>query len=125
MPADATFTLDLDASPPVVLLTARGELDAASLADVSAAFDRAIADYDRHVVLDGSAISFIDSTGVSAMVAAMRRLNRGRRRLAVACPSDSPLGRALAMTGLDHMFDMHRTAQDAVTALDGAPLIGR
>src|SRR3954470_3040775 len=120
-----TFEIVVDRTEPVVVLTATGEIDAASVGAVTAAFDEAITRHERHVVLDAGGITFIDSTGVSALVAAMRRLNRTRRRMGVACQPSSPLGRALEMTGLDHTFDVHSTVAAAVASLGDAPLIGR
>jgi anti-sigma B factor antagonist len=93
--------------------------------ELGGALERAILDDDRHVVLDADGITFIDSTGVSCLVTGMRRLNRTRRRLALACGSTSPLGRALEMTGLNHSFDVHPTADAAVAELASAPLLGR
>ena len=119
------FSIAIDRSDPVVLLTARGEVDASTVGHLGDALERAIVDHERHVVLDADGITFIDSTGVSCLVSGMRRLNRTRRRLALACRSGSPLGRALEMTGLDHSFDIHTSADDAVSALATAPLLGR
>ena len=125
MPAAQQFSVALDRSDPVVLLVAAGDVDASTVTDLSVALDGAITGHHRHVVLDANAITFIDSTGVSALMTAMRRLNRSRRRLAIACEAASPLGRALNMTGLDNTFELHPTADAAVAALAEAPLLGR
>src|SRR4051812_32978089 len=114
MPTVEPFVIALDATEPVVLLRAAGEVDASTVGELGEAFEAVIREHERHVVLDANAITFIDSTGVSALVAALRRLNRNRRRLALVCESASPLGRALEMTGLDHTFDVHRSADTAV-----------
>jgi anti-sigma B factor antagonist len=119
------FTVTLEHAEPVVLLTAGGEIDAASVGKLEAAFDQAIAEHDAHVVFDASDITFIDSTGISALVGGMRRLNRSRRRLVIACGADGAVGRALQVTGLDHSFECHPDRETAVAALDGAPLLGR
>jgi anti-sigma B factor antagonist len=123
--ATVPFSIAIDQADPVVLLTAHGEVDASTVGDLGGALERAIVDHDRHVVLDAQGITFIDSTGVSCLVAGMRRLNRTRRRLALACSGASPLGRALEMTGLDHTFDVHASVDAAVAVLAGAPRIGR
>jgi anti-sigma B factor antagonist len=119
------FSIAIEHADAVVLLTARGEVDAASVGDLGGALERAIVDHERHVVLDAAGITFIDSTGVSCLMGGLRRLNRTRRRLALACGSGSALGRALEMSGLDHTFDVHPTADAAVAALASAPLLGR
>jgi anti-anti-sigma factor len=119
------FTLTLGRTDSVALITVGGEVDVATVGRLSGALDEAIREHDRHVVVDGGAITFIDSTGISAIVAAMRRLNRTRRRLGVACTAGSVLGRQLAVTGLDRSLDVHPTADAAVMALADAPLLGR
>jgi anti-sigma B factor antagonist len=125
VPAAEQFSIALEASGPVVVLVATGEVDAHTVADLSAAVDRAVTEHERHVVIDAEAITFIDSTGITALVAGMRRLNRSRRRLAVACAPGSPTGRALAMTGLDRSLEVHPSLSAAVASLADAPLLGR
>ena len=125
MPAAEQFSIALQATGPVVVLVAAGEVDAHSVNDLGAAFESVVTEHDRHVVIDAAGITFIDSTGITALVAGMRRLNRSRRRLALACAPGSPLGRALAMTGLDRSFEVHPTAEAAIGALSAAPLLGR
>lgn len=125
MSAGQPLTVAIDQTEPVVVITATGELDAATVGRLDSAIDEAIRTSERHVVLDAGDVSFVDSTGITALVSGLRRLNRARRRLALACSNDGPLGRALQLTGLDHTFELHATADDAVIALSGAPLIGR
>jgi anti-anti-sigma factor len=119
------FAAALERSNPVVVMSASGEVDASTVAQLEELFETAVSEHDAHVVLDVTLITFIDSTGISSLVAGMRRLNRNRRRLALACPADGAVGRALAVTGLDHTFECHPSADDAVAALTDAPLIGR
>jgi anti-sigma B factor antagonist len=66
------------------------------------------------VVLDLSGVAFLDSTGLSAIVAA-RRLARARAgELRVVCPSGSAL-RVIRMTRLDHVLAVF-PSQDAALA---------
>jgi anti-sigma B factor antagonist len=125
MLAPEPFRAGVGATEPVVIVAVAGEVDAATVGGLTDALDEAIRAHDRHVVIDAVEVSFIDSTGITAMVAGMRRLNRTRRRLAVACPADSPLGRALAVSGLDRTLEVHGTVGAATEALSSAPLLGR
>ncbi len=120
-----TFAVAIDRTDPVVVMTASGEMDAATVSRLEACVEVAIRDHENHVVLDASAVTFVDSTGITALISALRRLNRSRRRLAVATPSGGPLRRALEITGLVHTFDCFGSVDGAVGELDGAPLIGR
>jgi anti-sigma B factor antagonist len=119
------FTVEVERAEPVVLVRVAGEVDGATIGDIEAAFEEAISQHGSHVVFDAADITFIDSTGISALVGGMRRLNRSRRRLVIACSKEGPVGRALAVTGLDHTFECHPDTETAVAALDGAPLLGR
>lgn len=119
------LTVEIGRTHPVVLIGAAGELDASGVGRVDEAVDEAIREHDCHVVLDTRAVTFIDSTGITALIGALRRLNRARRRLAVVIAPAGPVARALELTGLDHTFECHPAVDDAVADLAGAPLIGR
>ena len=119
------FAVGIDRTEPVLVLLAQGEMDAATVRRLDAVLDQAIAEYETHVVLDAQGVTFVDSTGVTSLISGLRRLNRSRRRLALAFPQNSPLHRALEVTGLVHTFEWYVTVDDAVQALEGAPLIGR
>jgi anti-sigma B factor antagonist len=119
------FAVAIGRTDPVVVLTATGEMDAATVRELDAAIDEAITEHENHVVLDAAAVTFVDSTGITSLISGLRRLNRSRRRLALAFPQNGPLHRALEVTGLDHTFECHSSVDDAVATLDGAPLIGR
>ena len=118
------LTVVIDRTDPVVLVTIAGEMDAATIDRLEAALEEATRDHELHVVVDADGISFVDSTGITTLVVAQRRLNRSRRRLALVT-SGGQLSRALRITGLDHSFDCFPSVDAAVGALDGAPLIGR
>lgn len=120
-----TFAVVIDRTEPIVVLTASGEMDAATVSRLDAAIEETIRDHQCHVVLDAHDVSFVDSTGITSLVSALRRLNRSRRRFGLAFPTGSPLGRALEVTGLDHTFECFPSVRDAEGTLDGAPLIGR
>lgn len=119
------FSVAVERTDRVVVLTAAGEMDSATVQRLDAALDDAIRDHEGHVVLDAAGVTFIDSTGISSLVSGLRRLNRARRRLALAFAAGGPLARALEVTGLDHTFECHATTESAICALTGAPLIGR
>lgn len=125
MPVENGFSVAIERTDPVVVLLAAGEMDLATVQRLEAALDEAIRDHERHVVLDASGVTFIDSTGIASLMSSLRRLNRSRRRLALAFGAGGPVARALEVTGLDHTFECHATTEAAVGALAEAPLIGR
>lgn len=77
----------------------------------------------RHpcVVLDLSGVTFCDSAGLNALLAAHRIATSNRASLVLACVPPQ-LRRVLDLTGADQVLAVHDTVADAVTALGGEPL---
>lgn len=68
------------------------------------------------LVVDLSAVTFIDSTALGVLIGALRRVNDagGTMSLVVATPA---VERVLAITGLDRVFTIRATRAAAVEAL--------
>jgi anti-anti-sigma factor len=81
-----------------------GEIDLASAPAVWDALAPALEDADC-VVVDLSNVRFIDSTGLSVLVRAHRRLTNNGGTLVVQSPSEMA-GRVLRITGLDSVFGL-------------------
>jgi anti-sigma B factor antagonist len=90
------------------LILLRGEFELATAAEVRAALTRA-EEFDPHrIVLDMTAVTWIDSTGLAVLVAARKRLSRNGRELTILLTTDTPFGRKLAQTGLDRVLPIVR-----------------
>ena len=85
-----TFAVAIDRTDPIVVMTTSGEMDASTVGRLEACVDTAIREHEAHVVLDASAVTFVDSTGITALVSSLRRLNRSRRRLGAGRPGRRP-----------------------------------
>jgi len=69
------------------------------------------------VVLDLSAVDFIDSSGLGAIVAAMKQLGKDRPlELAGLTPT---VAKVFRLTRMDSVFTIHASTNDAI-AVDGA-----
>lgn len=73
----------------------------------------------RHLVIDLSAVDFIDSTAIGVLVAANKRLAQSAGSLAVVCTNET-IRSVFALLGLDHMAPFHDSRGDAVAALTRA-----
>lgn len=70
------------------------------------------------VVLDLSAVEFIDSSGLGAIVASMKQLGGGRRlELAALTPT---VAKVFRLTRMDSVFTIHDDPRTAVSAGHGA-----
>jgi anti-sigma B factor antagonist len=91
------------------VLSVAGEVDISTAADLQAAIENA-ATRAFEIWLDLSETTFMDSSGIHALVQA--RARRANLRLALICP-DGPVLRVLRLTGLDRTFEIHASRSEA------------
>ena len=96
-----------------VVLAVAGEVDAYTAPQLREAFTQIVADgADRNVVVDLSRVSFMDSTGIGALVSGRRRLAEGAQlRLISTQPNVTKL---FALTGLTKVFPIFPTLAEAI-----------
>lgn len=89
----------------IVTLRLSGELDLAGAPELEAAIEDAMADAGSRLVIDFSGLTFIDSTGIAILVAAMGD-ERAAGRLAFV-PSTAPaVTRVLKLTGVEERMPL-------------------
>jgi anti-anti-sigma factor len=102
----------LDGAGPVVIAP-EGELDFARVGEFRDALSRA----DRSgvsIVVDLSSVSFIDSSGLGALVDLYSRVRRGNRRLAVVAPRGTAPAVLLNLSGLHTRMPIFPTLEAAL-----------
>ncbi len=70
----------------------------------------------RKIVVDLSAVTFIDSTALGVLIGGVRRLHGAGGAMALVVTS-RPVERVLSITGLDRVFSIHATLDEALAAL--------
>ncbi|MFJ2606919.1 STAS domain-containing protein [Streptomyces sp. NPDC091279] len=98
---------------PVVELT--GELDHASFSQVRDLLPRLTLPAGRRLVIDLTGVTFCDSSGITALIAARNHALAAEADIALAGVPDH-IGRIFRIVGLDQVFPMYPTAQAADTA---------
>lgn len=98
------------------VLDLSGELDAASAPALRERLAELATRADGPVVIDLSGLVFIDSTGLSVLLNAKRRLRRHDRRFAIACPPGH-VRRILEVTRLLEALGCHVSRHDALDAV--------
>lgn len=99
------LSLETTSEDGVLTLRLAGELDLAGAPEVEAAVERAMADAERRLVIDFSGLTFIDSTGIAILVAAMGD-ERAAGRLGFV-PSTAPaVTRVLKLTGVEERMPL-------------------
>jgi len=94
------------------VLTPRGVIDLATIKAFRKALDEVFISGPVELVLDLNAVTFIDSTGLGALISARRRAHAFKGSLLLACDIDVVL-RVLRITGLDRVFEIVPTVDSA------------
>jgi anti-sigma B factor antagonist len=109
-------TLDDVTNAEVGLLVAGGELDYEASPQLKEGLMGHIKSGRRRLVLDLSSATFIDSTAIGVLVGTATRLREAGGSLAVVCTHEKVL-QIFEITGLDGMIALHRSRQEALSAL--------
>lgn len=94
------------------VLDVGGEVDLSTAPTLRRRIDALIHDGARRLVVDLERVGFLDSSGLSALVAAMKGMREVGGELALTCRQESVL-KLFAVTGLDRMFAIHGTVAEA------------
>ncbi|MEO6502483.1 MAG: STAS domain-containing protein [Jatrophihabitantaceae bacterium] len=97
------------------VLDVGGEVDVHSATQLTDRLSQIIGSGQQSVVVDLSGLSFIDSTGLGALVAARNQAQQTGVVLRLVCRSDRLL-KLFRITGLDAVFDIYPTLAAAVEA---------
>ncbi|HLZ65329.1 MAG TPA: STAS domain-containing protein [Aliidongia sp.] len=77
--------------PNTVMLTLEGEFDALAVVDARPMLESIIANSGSNVVMDFSAVDFLDSSGIGCLVFVFKRLYAAKRTLTLQGLRDQPL----------------------------------
>ncbi|EDY61305.1 anti-sigma F factor antagonist [Streptomyces sviceus ATCC 29083] len=99
----------------ITVLGLDGEIDHQSVGGLTRALARADAAVGRRVVIDLSRVTFMDSSGVNALIAAFQSAQAvgGWLRLVVV---RGTVLRTLQLVGLDTVIPFHETLEDALAS---------
>ena len=107
-------TEQLSAESYVISLT--GEVDLYTAPEFKQQLLEVIGEGARHVVVDLSSTTFIDSTTLGVLVGGVKRLRTNDGQLSLVC-SDRNITKIFEITGLDRVFDLVRTRDEALPHL--------
>jgi anti-anti-sigma factor len=113
VPMSVTVTV---AAPGILVARIAGEIDGAVADDVQEQIRKGVSQPRCLLVVDLSAVSFVDSRGLAALVQAGRHVRRldGDMRLVV---TNATQRRLLSLTGIDRAFSVQQALEDALTAM--------
>jgi anti-sigma B factor antagonist len=116
MPPEFTLSQDaLDDQRHVVAVG--GEIDLFTAPELKAAIGEALESGHTRIVVDLSATTFLDSTALGVLIGAVKRL-RSRDGVLTIVNTDQNIAKTFEITGLDQIFTIRPTREEAVDALD-------
>jgi anti-sigma B factor antagonist len=104
--------------PDTCVISLGGELDLASSDRLMEEIDRVLAGDYRRLIVDLSAVTFLDSTALGVLTSAATRV-RARGGEIVLVSDDPKVVRVFQITGLDRVFRLQRSLSEALDELVG------
>ena len=108
MPAVA-IDVQVEVGTGATVLTVTGEVDLRTAPELRSHIEHVLDEGTSRLIVDLGAVDFLDSTGLSVLVGAHKRLARSGGRLIVANAPEI-VTRVLSITGLDRVFELQPPA---------------
>lgn len=112
MDVEHNYLVDVVRSDGETVVLVGGEIDLSAVDALTGAIERARTDDGDRLVLDMSAATFIDSSGLAVLFRAFRALGQVRERVVLRAPRPAVL-RTLQMTGLDGLLTIEPAGRRA------------
>jgi anti-sigma B factor antagonist len=116
-------SIQIDQQNDIVIARLEGDIDLANTPTLSTTILEAIPNDALGLVVDLTAVRYIDSVGIRMLFTFVRSLHASRQGMAVALPPESPVRKLLKITHLDEAAVLRATIEEATIALreSGAP----
>jgi len=98
----------------VTVLAPTGRLDVAGAPALRDAIGDAVKNGPPKVVIDMEGVSFVDSTGLGSVIAALKQIRSSQGELRLAAPNQQ-VRVVLELTTLDRVFPYYATVEEALT----------
>jgi anti-sigma B factor antagonist len=102
------------------VLEVAGEIDVYTAPQLRERLIALVDDGARLVIVDLSRVDFLDSTGLGVLVGGLKRLRSVGGELVLVC-SHERLLKIFRITGLDRVFTLYASVDEAVNAAPQAP----
>jgi anti-sigma B factor antagonist len=99
------------------VIAVAGEIDLFTAPELKAALGDALEAGRTRIVVDLSDTTFLDSTALGVLIGAVKRLRSRDGRLTIV-NVDQNIAKTFEITGLDQIFTIRPTRDEAVAALD-------
>ena len=111
------MALEVETRPAVngvTVLAPTGRLDVAGAPALKEAIVELVKDGPPKVVIDMEGVSFVDSTGLGSVIAALKQVRNNQGEMRLAAPNQQARV-VLELTTLDRVFPYYATVEEALT----------
>lgn len=98
-----------------LVLEVEGEVDMFTAPKLRERLVQAVDEGHYDLVVDLEKVSFMDSTGLGTLVGGLKRVKEHEGTLALVC-SNRPVLRVLTITGLNNVFPIHESLDQALAS---------
>jgi anti-sigma B factor antagonist len=109
------LSIDVSRGAEATVVSLAGEIDLATQGELRTVLNDLVVAGDVDLVLDLSEVSFIDSTGIGALIGTRRRVHAFQGSLTLVCPHEAIL-KIFTITGLEKVFDIRPTLAEVPAA---------
>ena len=99
--------------PETAVVALEGEVDIYTSPQLQEALLAGIEDGASILIVDLARVTFIDSAALGILVGSAKRVRPQNGRLDIVCTNEN-VCRLFEITGLDHIFNIYRTRDDAL-----------
>src|SRR3954452_4370410 len=115
MPAEEAIATALAYQYGIAVLKVDGDIDLATVPTLEAAIDEGLIPKPTGLVIDLSEVGFLASAGLQTLVATHHNVSQTAQFAVVA--NSAATSRPIQLTGLDQIFALYPTLDDALTAV--------
>jgi anti-sigma B factor antagonist len=110
-------SIQIDQQNDIVIARLEGDIDLANTPTLSTTILEAIPNDALGLVVDLTAVRYIDSVGIRMLFTFVRSLHASRQGMAVVVQPDSPVRKLLKITHFDEATALRTTIDEAIVAL--------
>jgi anti-anti-sigma factor len=115
---DKISGIEFDDRDGVVVASVEGEIDSSNAADLRLALSERLPASSSGLVLDLSAVTYLDSSGIQLLFDLGRRLSARRQAIRLVVPGDAPMRRVLELCAVEAVAPMDRELDAALAELE-------
>jgi anti-sigma B factor antagonist len=109
---------NLDGKPPILQL--EGEANVYTAPQIKIEIISLVESKNTKAIVDLTKVTYLDSTTLGVLIGGLKRFRDKDGDLVLVCPSPRIL-RAFEITGLDKIFDIFNSVEDAISSIDDEP----